>query len=217
MRGNFKGGDQVTRNKDGVGHNQSESAQGNRDKKSVIQESHGREDTPQGNRGRGGPAGRNRGRGGPSRGNRGRGGPAGGSRGRGGPTRGSRGRGGSSRGSRARGGSENGRHTGPALTKPSKIGDIEKKGDVKENTGSEIKDGLCLYITFKDGPDVYELEKLKGYHSLLTPPSNKEKEKIILFKDIESRDAARLILDAHQNVKSTNLVGFKSFKRQVCY
>jgi hypothetical protein len=92
---------------------------------------------------------------------------------------------------------------------------IEKE-KVQINMDSEIKDGLSLYITFKDGPDVYELEKLKGFHSLNPSPCKKEKEKIILFRDMESLIAAKLILDSHKNVKSTNLLGNKSFKKQVC-
>lgn len=143
-------------------------------------------------------------------GGRGRGGPPRGGRGRGGTAQGGRGRGGSSRGNRGRGGGK------PVQANHFKRKPIEKKKEVQENKGSEIKDGLSLYITFKDGPDVYELEKLKGFHSLNPPPNKKETERIMLFRDMESLEAARLILDAHKNVKSTNLLGFKSFKRQVC-
>lgn len=187
MRGNFKGGKQANLIEDGSNHNQPEEPQGNHDRESGIQRSGERADAARGSRGRGGTA------------------------------QGRQGRGGSSKGRPGRESSEKGnqvRHTVLEQAKQSKKGDIQKKEDTKENTGSEIKDGLSLYITFKDGPDVYELEKLKGFHALLTPPSKKEKEKIILFKDIESLEAAKLILTAHQNVKSTNLMGFKSFKRQ---
>ncbi|XP_046657384.1 RGG repeats nuclear RNA binding protein B-like [Daphnia pulicaria] len=140
-------------------------------------------------------------------GGRGRGPPRGG-RGRGGPSQGSRGRGGSSRGNRGRGGGR------PVQAHQTKTKPIEKKEEVQENKGSEIKDGLSLYITFKDGPDIYELEKLKGFHSLNPPPNKKEKERIMLFRDLESLETAKLFLDAHKNVKSTNLMGLKSFKRQ---
>jgi hypothetical protein len=144
-------------------------------------------------------------------GGRGRGGPPRGGRGRGGSAHGNRGRGGSSRGNRGRGGGQPPVQANHAKRKP-----VEKKKEIQENKGSEIKDGLSLYITFKDGPDVYELEKLKGFHSLNPPPNKKEKEKIMLFRDMESLEAAKLILDVHKNVKSTNLLGLKSFKRQVC-
>ena len=144
-------------------------------------------------------------------GGHGRGGPPRGGRGRGGSPHGNRGRGGSARGNRGKGGGQPPVQANHAKGKP-----IEKKKEIQENKGSEIKDGLSLYITFKDGPDVYELEKLKGFHSLNPPPNKKEKEKIMLFTDMESLEAAKLILDVHKNVKSTNLLGLKSFKRQVC-
>lgn len=40
--------------------------------------------------------------------------------------------------------------------------------------------------------------------------------RIILFRDLESLEAARKILDAHENVKSTDQMGMKSAKKQVC-
>ncbi|XP_057378394.1 uncharacterized protein LOC130700368 [Daphnia carinata] len=197
MRGNFKGGKQANQNKDDSSHKQLEEAQGNHDRESVIPRSDGQTDAARGSHGRGETAQGRHSRGGPPRGNRGRGGPS----------RGNLGKGNSKKGNQVR-------HASLEQAKQSKKGDIQKKENTKEKVGSEIKDGLSLYVTFKDGPDVYELEKLKGFHALLTPPSKKEKEKIILFKDIESLEAAKLILTAHQNVKSTNLMGFKSFKRQ---
>ncbi|KAI9553403.1 hypothetical protein GHT06_021306 [Daphnia sinensis] len=189
IRENFTGGKEANQTEDDSNHNQPEEIN---DSESVIQRSGGRADAAHGRRGRGGTA---QGRGGPTRENRGRGGPSKSGLGRGNSN------------------SKQVRHAGLEQAK-NKKGELQKKNDSKENIGSEIQDGLSLYVTFKDGPDVYELEKLKGFHALLTPPSKKEKEKIILFKDIESLEAAKLFLTAHQNVKSTNLMGFKSFKRQ---
>lgn len=143
-----------------------------------------------------------------------------GRRGRAGPPRGGRGRGGIAQGRRGSEGSARGNHGKgggcPVQANHTKTKPIGKKERPQENKCSEIKDGLSLYITFKDGPDIYELEKIKGFHSLNPPPNKKEKERIILFRDLESLEAAKLFLDVHKNVKSTNLMGLKSFKRQVC-
>jgi hypothetical protein len=76
---------------------------------------------------------------------------------------------------------------------------------------------LQIYVAFKKTPVIIdELEKLPGFHSVHTPPNEKENQKIILFKDMESLDAARAILDAHENVQFTNHRGLKSIKSQVC-
>ncbi|XP_046657406.1 keratin, type II cytoskeletal 1-like [Daphnia pulicaria] len=126
-------------------------------------------------------------RGGPFRGGRGRG-----DSGRGGPSFGNRGRG--SSGARGRGGAT-----------------LPNRGEFQR---FEIKAGLQLYITFNDNPNLEELEKLPGFHSISTPFSEKEILRIILFRDLESLEAARKILDAHENVKSTDQMGMKSAKKQ---
>ena len=120
---------------------------------------------------------------------------------------------GSFRGARGRGGpasSKSGRDSPLQIVTPGK----EKKFHQKE---SEIKLGLQIYVAFKKTPvAVDELERLPGFHSVRAPPNEKENEKIILFKDMESLDAARAILDAHENVQSTNQMGLKSIVKQVC-
>ena len=59
--------------------------------------------------------------------------------------------------------------------------------------------------------------KLPGFHSVCASPTNKKKnKKIILFKDIESLGAAKAILDTHENVQSTQQMGFKTIVKQVC-
>ncbi|XP_057378395.1 keratin, type II cytoskeletal 1-like [Daphnia carinata] len=127
-------------------------------------------------------------RGGPFRGGRG----SGGDRGRGAFA--NRGRGAPSGGARGRGG-----------------GALPSRG---EYLRFEIKAGLQLYVTFNETPVVEELEKLPGFHSLSTPYNEKEIIRIILFRDLESLEAARKILDAQENVKSTDHMGMKSAKKQ---
>ena len=138
--------------------------------------------------GRGGDRGGRGNRGGSFGGGHGRG-----DHGRGGPAFGNRGRGGS--GPRGRGGAV-----------------LPNRG---ESQRYEIKAGLQLYITFKGDPNVEELKNLPGFHSLSTPYSEKEILRTILFRDLESLEAARKILDAHENVKSTDHMGMKSSKKQV--
>lgn len=134
------------------------------------------------------------GRGGDRGGRGNRGGSFGGGHGRGGPAFGNRGRGGLS-GPRGRGGAV-----------------LPNRG---ESQRYEIKAGLQLYITFKGDPNVEELKNLPGFHSLSTPYSEKEILRTILFRDLESLEASRKILDAHENVKSTDHMGMKSSKKQV--
>ena len=177
-------------------------------------------------RGRGGGGGRGRGDGdrGGSRGFRGGGrGFRGGSRG--GSFRGSDrgGRGGDRGGRGSRGGSFGSGHGrgGPAFGNRGRggSGPRGRGGAVLPNRGEsqryEIKAGLQLYITFKGDPNVEELKNLPGFHSLSTPYSEKEILRTILFRDLESLEAARKILDAHENVKSTDHMGMKSSKKQV--
>lgn len=83
---------------------------------------------------------------------------------------------------------------------------------------SEIQLGLQLYVIFKKTPVViHELEKLPGFHSVSDPPSKKELEKIILFKDIASLEAAKTTLDEHKNVQSAKRMGVESSCRMVVY
>lgn len=159
-----------------------------------------------GDRDRGGRGGRGNwggpsGSGSPSRGGsfQSRGSPYASARGRGGPP-GNRGRGGPVP-SRGRG--------GPAKPRA-------PRGE-REFQRFEIKAGLQLYVIFKNEPVVAELEKLPGFHSLNTPHTEKEIVRTILFKDIESLEAARATLDAHENVQSTDHMGLRSSKKQVCY
>ena len=178
-------------------------------------------DRDQGDRGgRGG----GRGWGGPSMGGSGRGSSFGGGRGRGAPFGGNRGRGGDFQPSANRGRVVMGGGSGPikygrggASTGERGNRGGQKKSGTKEYLRFEIKAGLQLYITFKSDPVVAELEKLPGFHSISTPHSDKEIIRIILFRDIESLEAARVILDAHENVISTDHMGLKSSKKQVGY
>ncbi|KAK4012734.1 hypothetical protein OUZ56_024970 [Daphnia magna] len=81
---------------------------------------------------------------------------------------------------------------------------------------SEIQLGLQLYVIFKKTPVViHELEKLPGFHSVSDPPSKKELEKIILFKDIASLEAAKTTLDEHKNVQSAKRMGVESSCRML--
>uniref|UniRef100_A0A0N8BGC4 Uncharacterized protein n=1 Tax=Daphnia magna TaxID=35525 RepID=A0A0N8BGC4_9CRUS len=196
-----------------------------------------------GDRGGGGRGGRGfGGRGGGGRGGGGRGGgDRGGSRGFRGGGRGFRGgsRGnfsGGDRGSESWGGSGNSSRGGPFRGGRGSGGDRGRGAFANRARGApsggargrgggalpgrgeylrfEIKAGLQLYVTFNDTPVVEELEKLPGFHSLSTPYNEKEIIRIILFRDLESLEAARKILDAKENVKATDHMGMKSAKKQ---
>ncbi|XP_046657359.1 uncharacterized protein LOC124350617 isoform X2 [Daphnia pulicaria] len=185
---------------------------------------------------RGGIRGGGRGRGGDRGGIRGGGrGRGGGDRGKTGGSRGAegnlRGNGRGHRGSLAdssnsghrgspRGSPRGGRGRGtPASSKSRRYSRRQRisqgKDKIVEQKESEIELGLQIYVAFKKTPVIIdELEKLPGFHSVHTPPNEKENQKIILFKDMESLDAARAILDAHENVQFTNQRGLKSIKSQ---
>ncbi|KAI9553414.1 hypothetical protein GHT06_021317 [Daphnia sinensis] len=85
--------------------------------------------------------------------------------------------------------------------------DHKKVPHQTKNT-SQIKLGLQLKVIFEETPvDIEELQKLPGFLSVSTPQSDKECTKIILFKDLASREAAKVILNAHQNVKKSQRKG----------
>lgn len=181
-----------------------------------------------GGRGRGGgDRGGSRGFGGGSRGFRGGsrgsrgGGDRGGSRGSWGGS-GSPGRGGPFRGGRGRGGPFQGgdRGRGSFGNRGAPVGGARGRGGAAlpsrgEYLRFEIKAGLQLYVIFNDIPVVEDLEKLAGFHSMTTPYNEKEIIRTILFRDLESLEAARKTLNAQENVKSTDHMGMKSAKKQV--
>ena len=84
----------------------------------------------------------------------------------------------------------------------------------------EIQDGLQLWVIYKKVPTLEETTKqYPGFHSRSTRPTGKDSSStahILLFTDIESLEAAKVKLDKDDNVESTDYMGFRSAKKQVC-
>ncbi|XP_057378392.1 uncharacterized protein LOC130700366 [Daphnia carinata] len=90
------------------------------------------------------------------------------------------------------------------------LGD-QKQVTLRAQKEFETQLGLQLYVAFKKTPVLtHELEKLPGFHSISAPPSNNELEKIILFRDMASLEAAKTTLDVHENVQSAKRMGLES-------
>lgn len=82
----------------------------------------------------------------------------------------------------------------------------------------EIAHALQLRICYKtDIPTEEETsEKFPGFHSRFTKPMD-SKAHFLLFKDIESVEAAKAKLDKDDTVEVVDFMGLKSAKNQVFY
>lgn len=80
----------------------------------------------------------------------------------------------------------------------------------------EIKAALLLLATFKKEPDLAELEKLPGYFSFERGYGSKPYG-TLMFKDIESLETAKSVLNGKKMLKSTEYAGLRAPIRRVSF
>ena len=98
------------------------------------------------------------------------------------------------------------------------IGDrVNKREKNTEYTIKEVGDGLKLFVVYnKDAPSIEESKKsLEGFHSRVSRPAQEGTAYICLFTSVESLEAAKVVLEKDENVKSVDYMGMRSAVRQV--
>lgn len=90
------------------------------------------------------------------------------------------------------------------------IGEEENDEDF-DPLALEIKAGLELNITYKTEPKDEEFRELPGVYSVSQWTANRM-SRILLFKDIESLEFARVLLGHQENVESVKLMGLRSVR-----
>merc|ERR1712136_67115 len=82
----------------------------------------------------------------------------------------------------------------------------------------EIQDGLQLWVLYKAAPSVEDTkQQIPGFHSRHTRPTGAGADSvahILLFKDVESLEAAKVKLSEDENVESVDYMGIRSAKKQ---
>ena len=82
----------------------------------------------------------------------------------------------------------------------------------------EIPDGLQLWVVYKKVPTLEEAEQLQNFHSWGTRSTGNHSlptAHILLFKDVESLEAAKVKLDQDPDVELTDYMGMRSARKQV--
>lgn len=91
--------------------------------------------------------------------------------------------------------------------------------ETRDQFFKELQDGLSLLVSYKNVPSVEDTKKqLSKFHTRTTRPAGKDSDKVVhilMFTDMESVDAAKVVLEKDENIESVEFMGFRSGKKAV--